>query len=413
MLGKKISLLLVAFLISMMGANAQDAGNASQGSYEAAVDGINCLTIKFIHKEQNRAELAGKMDCNSFEGIMSTIPEDERSTTGKLAEAVNAYKKKWDPAKSLDNQIDGVIAYALGRVKSRPRKGDIASLESAFIQQKNEAVAQSTITPAQESAMDEGEMEDITSTSESVRLTEPQSDGGDTLGWVGILLGLAALGLGLYNLLGVRAINKELAAKTAYLELEMNKRGAPMVSDSGNNYQLLSDRIGREVKELQNQIEELKGKAKTGFSVSTRPGAEAAQIMQAPPPKPAPVTAEQPFADPPVQRPQSLTPANYRYAKLPEGQRFMDAELTDNPQIDSVFEIELFPDIEGKAYFAPLGYPDVIRKMASQPDIYVAPFLNVNGDATGRALIVLEEGQLEKQGEYWNVVRKAKVRFES
>src|SRR4051812_39400969 len=94
--------------------NVAFAQKDGKEDFNAAVDQINCETVKFIHREEGRKNAADKMECFTFESIYKSIPEDEASSTGRLCKDINHLKDKYSAKEDLGKQLDAVIAFAYG-----------------------------------------------------------------------------------------------------------------------------------------------------------------------------------------------------------------------------------------------------------------------------------------------------------
>src|ERR1017187_4903096 len=129
-----LSLLFIGANISF--SNAQ----AAKEVFNSTVDHINCETIRFIHREAGRAEVANNMDCLSFESIYKSIPPDEAKTTGALCKSINDYKNKYKADKLLDEQLNTVIAFANGKINAKKRKGNVEDFKASLEKLKKDAL---------------------------------------------------------------------------------------------------------------------------------------------------------------------------------------------------------------------------------------------------------------------------------
>src|SRR5688572_14475654 len=119
--------------------NTQAQGNAAS-VFEAAVDQINCETIKFIHREANRPEVANNMECLSFESILKSVPEDEGSTTGKLAKDINVIKSRYKAGQDIAPQLDAAIAVAVKKIESKQRKQNVPDFKNKLAEIRSDAL---------------------------------------------------------------------------------------------------------------------------------------------------------------------------------------------------------------------------------------------------------------------------------
>ncbi len=184
---------------------------ATKEVFSTAVDHINCETIRFIHREAGRAEVANNMDCLSFESIYKSIPGDEAGTTGALCKNINDYKNKFKEDKPLDAQLNTVIAFANAKIGAKKRKGNVEDFKASLEKIKKDALdaAKGTSTagnagasskPAEETKPAE---KTATTSDTSQPISEPAATENtaktghktDWLGLLSLLVGLGALGL--------------------------------------------------------------------------------------------------------------------------------------------------------------------------------------------------------------------------
>lgn len=104
----------------------------------------------------------------------------------------------------------------------------------------------------------------------------------------------------------------------------------------------------------------------------------------------------------------------YKFTGLPnEAGYFESNSFTDEPEKDSVYEIEMYEDVPEKAFFSIRSNADVIRRAIQDPQTYLAPCCTYTDDPAGKHTIVLvEEGMLRKENNRWVVYEKAKINFE-
>ena len=184
---------------------------ATKEVFSTAVDHVNCETIRFIHREAGRAEVANNMDCLSFESIYKSIPGDEAGTTGALCKNINEYKNKFKDDKALDAQLNAVIAFANAKIGAKKRKGNVEDFKTALEKIKKDALeaAKGTSTASNKGA--EVKPAEETKPAEKVAVTTDTSKAiseptamentaktgrkTDWLGLLSLLVGLGALGL--------------------------------------------------------------------------------------------------------------------------------------------------------------------------------------------------------------------------
>ena len=203
---------LFLFIIFACGISSAIA-QATKEVFSTAVDHINCETIRFIHREAGRAEVANNMDCLSFESIYKSIPGDEAGTTGALCKNINDYKNKFKEDKALDAQLNAVVAFANAKIGEKKRKGNVADFKASLEKIKKDALdaakgtsaASNNATatkPAEETKPAEKTAANVNSdTAKAISepvATENTAKTGHKTDWLGLLsllIGLGALGL--------------------------------------------------------------------------------------------------------------------------------------------------------------------------------------------------------------------------
>lgn len=135
---KKIAFSILSLLIvTVLNMQAQPG---AKGMFNTAVDQINCETIRFIHNEVGRDKVANTMNCNSYAGIIATIPADESKTTLRLAKDIEAFKDKFSEKSPLPAQLDKVVLFADSKIRLKKRKGDVDAFLLKLNKIKTDAV---------------------------------------------------------------------------------------------------------------------------------------------------------------------------------------------------------------------------------------------------------------------------------
>ena len=207
-LSLKRLLLLIIFAFSTGTIIAQAVGKEV---FSTAVDHINCETIRFIHREAGRAEVANNMDCLSFESIYKSIPADEAGTTGALCKNINDYKNKFKEDKPLDAQLNAVIAFANAKIGAKKRKGNVEDFKASLEKIKKDALdaakggnstaANKTSTDSKPAETPKKDDKATTASDTAQAIAEPATGAAkpahktDWLGLLSLLVGLGALGL--------------------------------------------------------------------------------------------------------------------------------------------------------------------------------------------------------------------------
>jgi len=204
---------LLLFFAFAINAGTIMAQAVAKEVFSTAVDHINCETIRFIHREAGRAEVANNMDCLSFESIYKSIPADEAGTTGALCKNINDYKNKFKADKALDAQLNTVIAFANAKIAAKKRKGNVEDFKASLEKIKKDALdaakggsgvaANKTDANDSKPAAAEPKKDEKTTTASSdtgTAIAEPAGASKPThktdwLGLLSLLVGLGALGL--------------------------------------------------------------------------------------------------------------------------------------------------------------------------------------------------------------------------
>lgn len=284
----RIFTLILTLLAGFFGAVAPAFSQNAQPVFNSTVDQINCETIRFIHREAGRAEIANNMECFSFESILKSIPEDEARTTAQVAKDIEAFKTKYKADGDLSAQLDNVIAYASKKIEAKPRKGNVADFKLKLQDYKKDAIdnisgtetgANNATTSTPTGGIDEETEETgIVLTDEEETTSAP----GDT-GWLtylSLLLALCGLALSAYLFTRLGKLSKELrAARMGAAEPDTNRPRTPQVTDSGANYKLLETKMHQEIARISREFDE-KLAAITASTGYTQPESYAQNIAE-------------------------------------------------------------------------------------------------------------------------------------
>ncbi len=256
-------LLVICLLSAAMPAFAQP--NA-QSVFNSTVDQINCETIRFIHREAGRAEIANNLNCFSFESILKSIPEDEARTTAALAKDIEAFKTKYKSGDELAVQLDNVISFANKKIEAKPRKGNVADFKQKLQGYRKDAIdnisgPSTTAAPQNQPAPGGGSIDEDLGEEGGIILTddEPQEAPGNT-GWLtylSLLIGLLSLGLSAYLFSKIGQLSRARSAMpVAAPEPEGNKPRGPLVNESMANYQLLETKMYQEIARISREFDD-------------------------------------------------------------------------------------------------------------------------------------------------------------
>ena len=462
--GWAVALLLFTFCFTS--AFAQKDGKAD---FNAAVDQINCETMKFIHREEGRKSVADKMECFTFESIYKSIPEDEISSTGKLCKDINHTKDKYNPKEDLGKQLDLVIAMAYGKITKKKRKGDIEEYKTKLEEYKKEAIESFNQVSAPTAAAKPDPKHDAAATADKPKpdspavavkpepaknnasneilpVDKPKSENNSGIvSWAALILSLIAMAISAFGLLRLKHFIDETEARRDEPTPELTRPSAPLVRESPDNYKLLEMKFNDELRSMrayfEGKIAELSASQKEAkaeeiqFASSTvidegHYVPEEDNKEEVIPETPEPEHTNE--FSPPVQATlfgetigteipskhfeeeldTNLLPS-YRFAALPEGGVFDDTLFTESASADSIFEIESYSDVPGRAFFSILNYAEVVSKVIADPATYLEPFCIYEGSPEGISrIILLDEGILQQENNKWRVTTKAHVKFE-
>ena len=446
----------------------------AKADFSAAVDQINCETMKFIHREEGRKSVADKMECFTFESIYKSIPEDEQSSTGKLCKDINHTKDKFNPKEDLGKQLDLVIAMAYGKISKKKRKGDVEEYKSKLEEYKKEAIesfnqvstptaaakpdpkhdaAASADKPKQDSAATAAKPEPPknNASNEILPVDKPKNENSTSIvGWAAIVLSLIALIISAFGLMRLKHFMDETEARRDEPAPELTRPSAPLVRESPDNYKLLEMKFNDELRNMRTYFE---GKIAELNAAQKEIKPEEVQFASSMVIEEGHYTPEEANEDedvdevfheetetpekehdfsPPVQASlfgdlaAAESPAknfdeeldtnllpSYRFAAMPQGGVFDEALFTESATADSIFEIESYSDVPGRAFFSILNYSEVISKVIADPATYLEPFCIYEGSPEGMSrIILLDEGILQQENGKWHVTTKAHVKFE-
>jgi len=427
----------------------------SKEFYNTAVLGMDCKTIRFIHLETGRSQEAKKLNnCFTFDAIFATIPEEEK-TTKKLAEEIKGLEKKYNPSAELEPQLDQLIEFIGKKIKAKKRKNNVDD----FIEEL-ELVKKEVLADYKKSKSETKETENDKPKTTSNQKTKPENpelannpepispeaelqpenpkkSEGNVLSWVGILFGLIALGISAFAMfrmknqldaLGNKPNDKDLIVKT---------------NDSSNNYRAIEQKFDGLIKDLKAEIDGLKAQIiqnNTSTNSITQPLQElpkvdlnqthvepsfaimddfqdnvepqSSQIHEEILPEPNNVSfipTEETSENLPTETPE----VTYNYVPLPNDPNYFEvSSMSLNPDMDSVFELGLFPNEPDIAFFALVDSPININRCLSNPAVYLQPFCEFAEEVHGKTEIVLiEEGALQKVNNQWIIRTKSKIKL--
>ncbi len=338
-------LLLLIFAFNTGTIMAQAVAKEVFGS---AVDHINCETIRFIHREAGRAEVANNMDCLSFESIYKSIPADEAATTGALCKNINDYKNKFKEDKPLDAQLNAVIAFANAKIGAKKRKGNVEDFKASLEKIKKDALdaakggnaAQTNKNTEDSKPSTDGKKDGQASSAADTTpaIQEPAGNATkpahktDWLGLLSLLVGLGALGLAYMAYSGMKKSQGESMHPVA------TTYGNKAVKDDAMmEIQRVEKHFNTEIAHLNKLIDDM---LKTGPVVSS----------QAPAATPAPTEQETTSAF--MHETQEMQPEQVEERQTErEIQADDETELVATPE-DKVNanEPELIPDPEEEPY---------------------------------------------------------------
>lgn len=441
----RIKSILILSLILLGNALIALAQTDTRADFNSAVDQINCETIKFIHREANRGDVADKMQCFTFESTYKTIPEDEAKTTGQLSKKIEDFKGKFKTEEDLGQQLDKVIEFATGRIKAKKRKGNVDDFTARLNDIKQEALENINTAAPLASADDTANRITVAEDEEILPEGTRSADESATnwLGWLSLLLSLISLFIAGYVLFRVRNIIVDADEKISRLENETGNRPVtPLVNESSGNYRLLENKLHEELRKVRQEMNDKIAAVSASAGNAADTSAAAFEEFEFTPEELEPTDEDIDTNIEEIKEPQQTKPQHaetsavepertivasslddavagemlpvYKYAGLPahEGY-FTDDDITEEPQEDSIFEIEMYEDVGDRAFLSVLNYTQVMEKVLGNPEKYLDPFCRYEQEPAGKnKIILLEEGLLQRQGNMWIIAEKIRVRFE-
>ncbi|MCX6352582.1 MAG: hypothetical protein NTX03_12105 [Bacteroidetes bacterium] len=449
-------------------AKAQE-NKSHKEDFSAAVDQINCATMKFLHREGGRNDVADKMECFTFESILHSVPEDEANTTGKFCKNINLCKDKFKEAEDAAKQIDAVITYAYSRIASKKRKGSIEDFKNKLAAIKDETIKNiaeadnpktQTKTDETADAKDKKPDEVVTNTPTTANVDSTKKDNADVkpptdtqpeimpensktsannwMLWGALGISILALIFSIFTILRLRNhIENNTKSEDGFNEVT-NRPITPMVTESKANYRELENQFNDELKKLRAYVDERLSGAK---NVNSNPQPTAKVEMKSEPVSSG-YTAQQ-LADEikttvakatidlsstslfseannlstssmeSVADENESTPV-YKYGTPSSDGNFDIANFDFEASPDSVFQVETYDDVPDRAFFSPLTFPFVADKILSNKDTLLSPFCVYDEETDGKKkIILLEDGVIEKQDSgNWKIISKARVKLE-
>jgi uncharacterized small protein (DUF1192 family) len=205
-----------------------------------------------------------------------------------------------------------------------------------------------------------------------------RSASAQTLGSLGILLGLAGLGIGLFAFL--RGRKKEDPVPTV-------KKANPSVVNK------------KEIEALKSTIESLQERISTLESEIDKLEAEQISYKAVPPPKVRVVEKEDAKPEPEVNTLPQL------YTTNPRNNVFFSRYMKDNMRPkEHIIRIDIISEKE--AEYTLVSHPESIKKAFSVPNTYLQPSFDTKGRPTVQRHRVMQKGKLKKDGENWRIVEK-------
>jgi len=341
-LSLKRFLLFFAFAISASNMMAQAV---AKEVFSSAVDHVNCETIRFIHREAGRAEVANNMDCLSFESIYKSIPADEAGTTGALCKNINDYKNKFKADKPLDAQLNAVIAFANAKIAAKKRKGNVEDFKASLEKIKKDALDEAkgnTSTAATKSSSNDSkpaaaetkkDEKPAATADTTAAIAEPAGAAKpahktDWLGLLSLLVGLGALGLAYIT---YSKVKKMEGGSLHPVATTFGNKAAK--DDAMQEIQRVEKHLKAEIANLNKLVEEMMKESATVASAS-------------PSANPEPIKPEAPIGF--IHVPQEMEIKAEPAAEMPEE---IEEELVAKPEeIVNANEPELIPDPEEEPY---------------------------------------------------------------
>ncbi len=456
---------LICFLTLSVQTQAQ-AGKDAKPFFKAAVLQINCATIRFIHNEAGRKDVSSKLSCLSPESVFASIPEDEANSTGKVAHEIDKFGDKFKSSDKLSEKIDEVITFASKKIKSKKRKGDVEKLTSEFAKIKKDAMLdfdQNAVSVADQQEGPQSSMRVISPDNNSpaaetaitpqqeenpieiVQEPAPAKSGTDWVGYLALALGIISLLLAGFTLFRLKNFLNDQAATP---QSDLKSAGGAGLTDTASNIRLTENKLRTDISRLREQLEQRMSALEAVHQDNNRhsdfqhtdiritpttsqtmasevPSSQISATSQQqvmPEDAPEPISGHQigvignvGESDDAYAKEENNDPI-FRYTSLAiNGAYFTDSQLHNEPQADSVFEIQSIPEMSHHASYSLLNISKLITQALKEPQIYLDPYFEYSDSPEGKTRIILKvdgEGILSHEDDRWVIVSRGKIKFE-
>jgi hypothetical protein len=363
----------VFLLLAIAGSfNVTFGQTATKEVFNSAVDQINCETIRFIHREQGRAEAANTMNCLSYEAIQKSIPEDEASSTGALCKKINEYKSKFKEDKPLEAQLNEVIKFAGGSITKKKRKGNVEDYKAKLESYKKDALAnagaapKTTEKPAENTAA--GNKPQASDTSHAI--TEPATSeqakaGTKKTDWLGLLSLLVAIGgLALAYMAYSKVKKIEAMGPGSVNSMNAGNTSKEGVESAMREIKRLENKLNTDIAEIHRKIEAHSISRDTAINPKSAPekaaGAEiVSNFMQVPPqtdatPEPTKII---PVVEPPKNKePEIAIPESHQ----PHNESVISSMAASVPEMGATV-VEEVPAPATDLFAGPTAHPEHVQ----------------------------------------------------
>jgi hypothetical protein len=446
--------LLLTFSLAISLAYAQEEGSAA---YEQTRRRMWCETFRFIYQDNGGDSLLSTLNCNSWDAMLEHAQTyDAQFGTYRFYQAVDkpAIYEGISVEEQKLNKLAGEIQYKLmDRRKGNKRKEVAVDSLYKVLQRtalmmvaspEGEAVETNNLAGQQEPAAtdsDTGQSEVVLDQRQGLDSNNSAYNMNEILQWLFIAL-LAGLGYWLYQqFAAMRKRIHDLRKKNEKLEslyfspsadAPEGRSAAPANTTAGLTEPEVLAIIKRELEksppkaEAQPSAKAIVEKTFTGNSPkigkslakdidAKAPEPDSTPAMpeekkQVPPQEKTEVNPEPAAAKPPVSPPES--PAKL-YDKMPVRGGFHQGAMSKSLQRDSVFTIQPKAENQQEAYYWVTEDTEV-QKYAMQNGLsFFEEGCEVEEVKENPARVVnLEKGLLRKDGPSWQIVHKAKIKFE-
>lgn len=421
----KFSISLIFLFVSFLSFSQVD-NNEVLKIYNSSVLDCNCATLKLVHQDAGRNDVASNLNCNTFEAILASIPSNEKSTTYSLSKKIEDYQKKYADEdltnrSVFENALDDLIKYCTDRINAKERSVSTQEFENAMVNIKLEALqnfdALETITP-----------------NTVAETPQENTSKSDSTFWflISVIVSIIALAFSLL------AFIKKSKVELGDVENSYLKGKSVLNSMSPNSLEELEEKLKNKIKqnysETIHRIERLdylvrELKSKLDEKEQDNLNIEVKEVVDEIEHEINTIQENTVFeteedieeeieidSNTDYQEFLNLNRNVFFYAPLAQNGFLEHSTLNAAVQDNSVFEVEINKNNPEEASFSFLGELNDLNTIIGDPITFLYPFADcfqeIDPDQEYQSVIVLQPGMLIKQNEIWVVTKKIVIELE-